>query len=318
MPKRRIESDKHAPSAQVTRDETMRDLTRMLAQQDFKNFDEMNAFLQREVMGKPLRRVQATTDRERAEDLVIAASNKRSLPKLRAQAAKALKLDADCIAAHLLLAEVAESPTKALAHCRDAIAAGDRVLADDLSDPNAPMWLVPNGRPYLRARHLYAELLWQMGDRPAALEEARTILRLNADDNQGMRYILIEWLMRAGSVADIDALLAAYDEPSAAWTFTTALHRFRTHGPTADATKALRAAISANAHVAPILLGHAPMPDELPDSYSMGHPSEAIIYVNGAISTWVDAVGALEWLEQVSRPYLPEVLHPSVATAPWY
>ncbi len=280
----------------------MRDLTRLLGQQEFKNFDDMNAFLQREVTGKPLPRVLAKTDRERAEELVMAASHERSLPKLRTQVAKALTLDADCIAAHLLLAEVAESPAKALAHCRDASAAGDRVLADDLSDPNTPIWLVPNGRPYLRARHLHAELLWQTGDRPAALEEARTILRLNAGDNQGMRYILIEWLMRAGSVADIDALLSAYDEPTAAWTFTTALHRFRTQGPTADATKALRAALSANAHVAPMLLGTAPMPDELPDSYSIGHPSEAAIYVNGSISTWIDAVGALEWLEQISRP----------------
>ncbi len=303
MPKRRNTPEQQVPlPPQAARDEMMRDLTRLLGQQEFKSFDEMNAFLQREVTGKPLRRVQPTTDRERAEDLVMAASQERSLPKVRTQVAKALTLDADCISAHLLLAEVAESPARALAHARDAIAAGDRVLADDLSDPDAPIWLVPNGRPYLRARHLYAEILWQTGDRPAALDEARTILRLNAGDNQGIRYILLEWLMRAGAVADIDALLAAYDERTAAWTFTTALHRFRTLGPTADATKALRAAISANAHVAPMLLGTTPMPDELPDSYSMGHPSEAAIYVNGSISTWLDAVGACEWLAHVSRP----------------
>jgi len=171
-----------------------------------------------------------------------------------------------------------------------------------LSEKDAPMWLVPNGRPYLRARHFYAEILWQTGERPAALQEAHTILRLNAGDNQGIRYILIEWLMRAGSVAEIDALLAAYDEGTAAWAFTTALHRYRTLGPTADATKALRAAIRANAHVAPILLGTAPMPDELPDSYSMGDPDEAAIYVSGSISTWLDAMGAIDWLADVSRP----------------
>ncbi len=303
MTKRRNTPEKHvALPPQVAHDEMMRDLTRLLGQQEFGSLEEMTAFLQNEVTGKPLPRVLGTTDRERAEDLVVAASHERSLPKLRAQAAKALTLDADCIAAHLLLAEVAESPAKALAHARDAIAAGDRVLADDLSDPDAPIWYIPNGRPYLRARHVHAEILWQTGERPAALAEARTILRLNAGDNQGIRYVLLEWLMRAGSVADIDALLAAYDERTAAWTFTTALHRFRTLGPTADATKALRAAIKANTHVAPMLLGTAPMPNELPDSYSMGHPSEAAIYVTGSISTWIDAVGACEWLAQVSRP----------------
>ena len=303
MPKRRNESDKQVPlPPQVTHDEMMRDLTRLLGQQEFGSLEEMTAFLQNEVTGKPLPRVLATTDRERAEDLVMAARQERSLPKLRAQVAKALTLDADCITAHLLLAEVADSPAKALAHARDAIAAGDRVLADDLSDPNAPIWHIPNGRPYLRARHLYAEILWQTGDRPAALQEARTILRLNAGDNQGIRYILIEWLMRAGSVAEIDALLAAYDDSTAAWAFTTALHRYRTLGPTAAATKALRAALRANAHVAPMLLGTAPMPDELPDSYSMGDRDEAAIYVTGSISTWIDVAGAFEWLAHVSRP----------------
>ena len=303
MPKRRNESDKPEPSStQAMHDEMMRDLTRLLGQQEFKNFDEMNAFLQGEVTGKPLRHVQPTTDRERAEDLVMAARQERSLPKLRAQITKALGLDADCIAAHLLLAEVADSPAKVLVHCRDAIAAGDRVLAEFLTEKDPPVWLVPNGRPYLRARHRYAELLWHTGDRPAALEEARTILRLNAGDNQGIRYILIEWLMRAGSVAEIDALLAAYDEGTAAWTFTAALHRYRTLGPTAAATKALRAALRANAHVAPILLGAAPMPDELPDTHGFGDPDEAAIYVSGSISTWIDAMGALDWLADVSRP----------------
>ena len=303
MPKRRNEFDKQAPSStQAMHDEMMRDLTRLLGQQELKNFDEMNAFLQGEVTGKPLRRVQPTTDRERAEDLVMAASRERSLPKLRTQVTKALGLDADCIAAHLLLAEVAESPSKALAHCRDAIAAGDRVLADFLSDTDVPVWLVPNGRPYLRARHLFAELLWQIGDRPAALAEARAILRLNAGDNQGIRYILIEWLIRAGSVADIDALLSAYDESTAAWTFTTALHRYRTLGPTTESTKALRAAIGANAHVAPMLLGTSPTPDELPDTHGVGDEDEAAIYVSGSISTWIDAMGALDWLADVSRP----------------
>lgn len=301
MIKRRNSPNNHLSSSeQSSHDGMMRDLTRLLGQQEFKSVEELNAFLQTEVSGKPLRPVQPTTDRERAEDLVMAASQARSLPKLRAQVVKALKLDADCIEAHLLLAEVAESPAKALAHCRDAIAAGDRVLADVLRDKDAPVWHVSGGRPYLRARHLHAEVLWQTGDRPAALDEARTMLRLNPGDNQGIRYILLEWLMRAGSIADIEALLAAYDESTAAWTFATALHRYRTLGPTTESTKALRAAMRANGHVVPMLLGTSPMPDALPDTYGIGNEDEAALYVNGAISTWYDAVGAMEWLAQVT------------------
>lgn len=82
---------------QATHDEMMRDLTWLLGRQEFKNFDDMNAFQQRKVTGKPLPRVLAATDRERAEVLVMPASHERSRPKLRRQVATVLTLDAVCL-----------------------------------------------------------------------------------------------------------------------------------------------------------------------------------------------------------------------------
>ncbi len=294
-------NDRNGPDIDTARDDMMRDLTRLLGRQDFANIDEVNAFLQREVMGKPLPRVKAVTNRERAEDLVMSARNERSLVKVRTKAANALALDADCIAAHQLLAEVAEGPVAALAHCRDGIAAGDRALAQELRDGDATLWYNPIGRQYLMVRFTYADLLWQSGDRPAALDEARAILRLNPGDNQGTRYVLLGWLMRAGSVAAIDALLAEFDDASASWMFTIALHQYRMRGPVAEANKALHAAMTQNAHVIPMLLGEVAMPEELPDSYILGHETEAALYVNASISTWIDAVGAMEWLVRAPR-----------------
>ncbi len=302
MPKRRNSPDTHVTSGvQSAHDDMMRDLTRLLGQQEFGSLDEVNAFLEREVMGKPLRHVEPATDRERAEDLVVAAREQRSLAKLRAKVAQALALDADCVSAHLLLAQVSEGPAAALAHCRDGIAAGDRVLSEQLRDEAPPVWYHPIGRQYLHVRFMHAELLWNTGDRQAALEEARTIMRLNVGDNQGIRYTLLAWLMCAGSVAEIDSLLAAYDEPTAAWMFSTALHAYRTRGPVPQATKALRAAMRANVHVVPMLLGETPLPDGLPDSYSIGGEDEAALYIHSSTSMWYDAVGAMEWLAGVSR-----------------
>ncbi|WP_373061387.1 hypothetical protein [Gemmatimonas sp.] len=300
LPKRRNSPDTPVPFSPLSiRDDMMRDLSRLLEQQEFGSLDEVNAFMEKEVKGKPLRHVQPTTDRERAEDLVVTARLERTTSKLRAQVAKALKLDADCVSAHLLLAEVAESSAKSLAHCRDSIAAGDRVLAEQLGNEGASIWHHPVGRQYLSARRVFAELLWQTGDRQLALDEARTILRLNAGDNQGVRYVLLEWLMRAGSVAEIDALLAAYDDGTAAWMFTTALHRYRTLGPVTAAAKALRTAMRENPYVVPMLIGETPLADELPDTFGMGDPDEATLYLHESISSWYDAAGSMEWLEQV-------------------
>jgi hypothetical protein len=111
--------------------------------------------------------------------------------------------------------------------------------------------------------------------------------------------------MRAGSVAEIDELLAKYDERSAAWLFTRALHRYRTEGHTASATKALRAAVGSNRFVVPMLLGAHPMPEELPDSYTMGGDDEAALYVESALTVWIDAVGAIDWANAMSRTRAP-------------
>ncbi len=306
MPKRRSapDSQPNMPSPS-SRDDMMRDLNRLLERQQFGSIEEVNAFMERELAGKPIPHLQPANDRERAEDLVQAARNERSIPRLRAQVAKALKLDPDCMTAHLLLAEVAEAPTEILAHSRKAIAAGDRVLSDVLAEADGALWHHQGGRPYLRARLIIAELLWQMGDRQLALEEARTILRFNAGDNQGVRYRLLEWLMQAGSVAEIEAVLSAHDEHSAAWTFTAALHRYRTGGRSTAAAKALRSAMSVNVHVVPMLLGTLPLPPKPPEMYGNGDEDEAALYVFGATPAWYDAIGAMEWLTQAARPKPP-------------
>jgi tetratricopeptide (TPR) repeat protein len=284
----------------------MRDLTRLLGQQEFASMDDVNAFLQREVMGRPLPKPKARTDRERAEDLVLAARDERSLPALRRRVAEALKLDPDCIIAHLLLVEVADGPAEALAHARDAVAAGERALAEALADGDMHLWYQPVGRSWLQARALLAEILWQRGDRQQALAEARAILERNPGDNQGMRYILLEWLMQAGSVAEIDALLAAFDDASAAWQFVEALHRFRTQGPGPVAEKALFAAVAGNRHVVPMLSGKLRMPTDLPDSYALGSEDEAALYVHTAFAGWLKAGDAIGWASDVARTVAPK------------
>jgi tetratricopeptide (TPR) repeat protein len=244
--------------------------------------------------------VKGSTNRERAEDLVFAAQEERSIAKARKRMHEALALDPDCVMAHLALAELAEPAAETVAHCRDAIAAAERVFAAEADDQRPPVWYHPIGRPYMNARFLLADTLWSIGDRRAAIEEAQAMLALNPGDNQGMRYVLMEWLMRAGSLAEIDALLASYaDEASAVWSFSAALHRFRTHGGDATANKLLRAASASNAHVVPMLLGRIELPTEQPMTVGYGDESEAASYVLTALPSWFEC-GAVSWLEETA------------------
>jgi hypothetical protein len=297
MPKR--------PSAPAGRppespDAVFRDLKRMLSQQQFESIDEVNAFLH-QITGTTIGAVPATNDRERAEDLVLSARVERSAARQRKMINDALALDGDCVSAHMLLAELADTPSAALAHASNAVAAGERALGPALTDEHPMLWGDPVGREWLIARGQLAELCWLMGDRPRAIAEARDVLARNPGDNQGMRYVLLQWLMRAGALADIDQLLGSYDDDaSAAWQFTTALHRYRTQGATAEATRTLRAAVTANRFVVPLLLGTREMPTAMSAAYTLGGEEEAALYVESALTLWLEAGDALGWAESVA------------------
>jgi len=115
-------------------------------------------------------------------------------------------------------------------------------------------------------------------------------------DNQGIRYLLAEWLLAVGDDAALERLLRAYpDEGSATWAYTKALLTFRRHGSGAVATRALKAALRTNPHVPFYLFGLEEMPEELPGYVGMGDESEAVEYVMEAITTWIDTAGALDW-----------------------
>ena len=123
------------------------------------------------------------------------------------------------------------------------------------------------------------------------------MLRLNPDDNQGIRYLLIDALLERGREKDAAALLKRYEEDgSAHWTWSAALLAFRRSGNSAAANKALAEAVQANGHVAAYLLGRKPLPAKLPAFIGRGDDSEAVSYARYAAAAWEVAPGAKEWV----------------------
>lgn len=135
-----------------------------------------------------------------------------------------------------------------------------------------------------------------LGERETAIAHAREMLRLNPGDNQGMRYLLAQWLLAIGDDDALDRLLRDYpDEGTATWTYTKALLQFRRHGPGAVATRALKAALKTNPYVPFYLFGLWELPEELPDYVGMGDENEAVSYVADAATNWLETDGALDW-----------------------
>jgi hypothetical protein len=110
------------------------------------------------------------------------------------------------------------------------------------------------------------------------------MLRLNPNDNQGVRYTLAGFLLALGRDDVLARLLDHYpDEGSAAWAYTKALLAFRCGGHTAEARRLLEEAKEANRHVPDYVLDRKFPPRERPGSYSPGDDSEALHYIGSCL-----------------------------------
>jgi hypothetical protein len=76
------------------------------------------------------------------------------------------------------------------------VAAGERALGQEAFQRDAGhFWGILETRPYMRARLGLARSLWTAGRRDEAVRHLQDMLRLNPNDNQGVRYTLAGFLL---------------------------------------------------------------------------------------------------------------------------
>src|SRR5271168_4741780 len=176
---------------------------------------------------------QAEDGMAAAQDLMYRAwdqSSKRSRIDL---ARKALAISPLCADAYVLLAEEeAKSAEAALEFFRKGVEAGETALGPAGFKRYARhFWGFLETRPYMRARAGLAATLNALGEVDAAIGHYREMLRLNPNDNQGIRYVLAACLMKRGDTEALKKLFKKYDEDgSALWLYSRALVAFREKG----------------------------------------------------------------------------------------
>ncbi|MFQ5431230.1 MAG: tetratricopeptide repeat protein [Nitrospinota bacterium] len=216
-----------------------------------------------------------------------------------ALALEALEVSRDCADAYVLLAEEeADSLEEAIDFYRQGVEAGERALGKEAFNEDAGhFWGVLETRPYMRARAGLAQGLWEAGYRDEAVEHYKDMLRLNPNDNQGIRDLLMPCLIKLGRDEDAQVLLKQYeDDIMADWSYSRALLDFRKHGDGPVANKSLKEAVERNKHVPKYLFGHKRMPRHLPEYSSFGDVNEAVHYVHENKAAWEATPGALKWL----------------------
>lgn len=237
---------------------------------------------------------------DRAQEIAFDALDAESLGERLRLAKLAVKASEFCADAWLILAEF-ETPGSAVefAALQRAVSAAKATLAPEAFEQDAGhFWSLLETRPYMRAILAVAQALWNRGERHEAIGHIRDMLRLNPNDNQGVRYQLASWLAIEGDGTGLRNLVSVYeDDDSAFMTWPLALVAFREFDATA-ARALLRVALASNQHVPGLLLGTIPIPVDPPEYYSPGEASEAAIYVQDFGDSWRDVPGAIDWLRQ--------------------
>lgn len=283
-------------------DRMMADLRRLLEEQQFASIDEANAFLQQlNASGQPIPAAKPRTPLEEAQGIMYDAWEARSPQQRISLARKALAVSADCADAYVLLAEEsARSLEEALAYYEAGVQAGERALgAEAFAEYEGHFWGVTETRPYMRAREGLVACLWGSEKREEALGHYREMLRLNPNDNQGIRYTLLSCLLEEGQDQEAARLLQAYpDDAAAVWLYSAALLTFRQEGASRKAHEHLQEAMKFNPNIPAYLLGRRRLPQQLPPYMGLGDETEAVHYVAGNGHLWRQQEGALAWLQQ--------------------
>jgi tetratricopeptide (TPR) repeat protein len=221
-------------------------------------------------------------------------------PATRAKRAKeALAISPLCADAHVILAQLAPpGSAECLAAWQAGVEAGAAALGPKgFKEMEGEFWGWLETRPYMRARLGLAMALRDRGEKAEAAGHLRALLRLNPNDNQGVRGVLASLLLELGEEAELAALLDRYEHDDGAdMAWPRVLLAFRQGGDSAAARKARAAAAKDNPHVPKLLTGALPMPKEPPPYYSPGDITEAAAYLHYGEAAWRATPGALEWL----------------------
>jgi tetratricopeptide (TPR) repeat protein len=275
------------------------DMERFSQQHAAANETELNAALQSKFVGRSFDKLvtRPETPQEQAQEICFQAFD--TFGRRRVQLAReALAKSPDCADAYLILAEQAGTRMEEADYVGQAVAAAERTLGPDpFRDDVGHFWGISTTRPYMRARFHLAQTLENLDRAAEAVDHYRELLRLNPNDNQGIRYVLLPRLLAMGREEEAGKLLAQYDEDSAVWCYGKALLAFSLTGPSDAARRALFDALSSNPFLAEMLANDITMP--APDSYQPQSPQEAAVALEELRPALEALPGAREWISSV-------------------
>jgi hypothetical protein len=138
------------------------------------------------------------------------------------------------------------------------------------------------------------------------------MLRLNRNDNQGVRYVLLFALLAQRRHEAIESLVQRYrDDIDVSWQFGRAVWMFSRDGATPEAETQFARAHAMNPHVLPLLTGHKTLPVRMPTSYQLGSSDEAALAAAVLLPAINQIEGCVDWIMAQARAPWAKPVKPS-------
>ena len=150
-------------------------------------------------------------------------------------------------------------------------------------------WGLAETRPFMRTLDEYATRLWDAGKKEKAVETFKYMIDLNPDDNQGIRYPLVNYLINLNKYGDALELINEFRyEESAIWYYSLLLIAIKQDLDDDDFIQELfEAAYNTNPYIVDYIISKKEI-YEVPPFYSPGDESEAEMYMVISEGNWND------------------------------
>ena len=206
-------------------------------------------------------------------------------------ARKALSIDLNAIDAYNILGIHAASLAERIALFREACLIGEELFAPLLDDEDMAWWGFMGTRPWMRAQHNLGLALIEAQDLDGATSVLKFLILLNQNDNQGIRYLLLQICAETGNYDDCRILFGIYpDDSSIEFPATRLLIELSKPKPRKKLTPLLAEIDSSNSHLLAALKkaaksGKWPAPSRS-DYVTLGSKQQANDYVATFKGAW--------------------------------
>src|SRR5690625_3013608 len=271
----------------VNMERDMREIQKIMSEKEFDSMEDANDFINQMLNSGNGIAKTSMSPRDQAQDLVYEAQEAQGI-KRKKLIEEALTIYPNSPDAYLLLAEEANSELEFGEILKKAVQVGEKDLGKAFFLENkGHFWMMTETRPYMRAKALHADYLYKIGDEKKAFQQYEEMLRLNPNDNQGIRYILLTMYIETAQYKKAQELINEFsDEGTAIFLFNKILVDYFINGFTNQTKNFIKEANKQNPFIKDYLLGNKKAPSEHFSHIGFGDETEAIVYVQENIHLW--------------------------------